>query len=147
MINTILLPNKTAVSSPRMGQVGAGSQQKEYRPKSKVIWSLLIEYEISIWTQISCLSLGNDRLLLLPYALLISGFEEWQWERFTGVLYSNHHLPLDFPFTNHVFIPGAAPPRVQEHCRSTSVIKLFQNNINLLMALTNSSYNYVSLVT
>jgi hypothetical protein len=54
-------------------------------PNFKVIWSLLIEYKISIWTQISCLSLSSGRLLLLPYALLTFGFEQWQQECFTGV--------------------------------------------------------------
>jgi hypothetical protein len=75
-------------------------------------------------------------------------------------LYSNHHLSLDFSFRNHVFISGVAPPRVREHHMSTSCqckyphahvtageaaafINLFQNNINLPMALTNSFYNYV----
>jgi len=60
------------------------------------------------------LSLGINWLLLLPYALPL-GFEEWQWEHSTEVVFSNHHLSLGFPFTNHGFISGVAAPRVQEH--------------------------------
>ena len=65
------------------------------------------------------LSLGRG-WLLLPYVLLALGFAEWQWEHYTEVLYSNHHLSLNFPFTNHVFISCVAAPRVQEHHMSTS---------------------------
>jgi hypothetical protein len=154
----------TLLSSPRTGQAGELSQQKEYTQNSKVIWSLLIEYKISIWTQIRCRSLGSGQLLLLPYALQAFGFKQWKWERFTGVLYFIHHISLDFSFTNHAFISGVAPRRVQEHCMSTScyckyphvrvpvgeaaaVINLFQNNINMPTALSNSCYNYVWFVS
>jgi len=82
------------VSLPRIGQVAASSQQKECMPNSTVMWSLGIECKISIWTQISCLSSGSGWLLLLPYALLALKFKEWQWEHFTGALYSNHHLSM-----------------------------------------------------
>jgi len=64
------------VSSPRTGQAGAGSQQKECTPNFKVIRSLLIEYKISIQTQTSCLGMGSGQLFLLLYAVLALGFEE-----------------------------------------------------------------------
>jgi hypothetical protein len=148
------------LSSPRTGQGGAGSQQKECMPNSKVIWSLLIEYKICIQTQISCLSLGSGQLLLLPYAVLMLRFEKWQWEGFTEVLDYNHHLSLDFPLTNHIFCtPGVAPPTVLEHCMSTScwrkyprawvtvseavaVTKLLHNNINTLRTSYTDLYAY-----
>jgi len=63
------------VSSPRTGQVGAGSQQNECMPNFKVIWSLLIKCKISIQTQISCLSLGSGQILLLPYSVLTLRFD------------------------------------------------------------------------
>jgi hypothetical protein len=110
------------VSSPRTGQTRAGSQQKESTPNSKLVQSLLIEYKISIRAQISCLSFGSCRLLPLPYALLAFRFVKSDngnvLQRF---LYSNHHLSLDFPVTNNVFMSGVAPPRVREHRISTSV--------------------------
>jgi hypothetical protein len=91
------------VSLPRIGQVAASSQQKECMPNSTVMWSLGIECTISIWTQTSCLSSGSGWLLLLPYALLALKFEEWQWEHFTGALYSNHPFHW-FPFyKSHFF--------------------------------------------
>ena len=99
-----------------------GSQQKEHMPNAKVIWSLLIEYKISIRTQINCLSFGSCRLLLLPYVLLALRFVKSDngnvLQRF---LCPNHHISLDFLFTNNAFMPGFAPPRVRERRMSTSV--------------------------
>jgi hypothetical protein len=82
------------VSLTRIGQVAASSQQKECKPNFTVMWSLGIECKIITWTQINCLSSGSGWLLLLPYALLALEFKEWQWESFTGALYSNHHLSM-----------------------------------------------------
>ena len=116
------------VSLPRIGQVAASSQQKECTPNSTVMWSLGIECKISIWTQTSCLSSGSGWLLLLPYALLALKFEEWQWEHFTGDLYSNHHLsPISLLQITFLFLV-----LLQWQSRSTA----YQHPVNVNIRVT-----------
>lgn len=104
-------------SSPRIGQAGRGSQKKERTSNHNV--------KFINWIQDQCMNpnqpliLGSGWLLLLPYAQQALGFEEWQWELLQR-LYTNHHLSLDFPLTNHVFMSGVAALVVQEHNMSTS---------------------------
>jgi hypothetical protein len=106
----------------------------------------------------------NIKRHLLPYKLQALRFEGRLLDRFTWISHPHHHLPLGFPFTNLVFISGAAPPKsmgalyinillTQYLCvygtisKEAAVTKVLQNNINLSKALTNFCYNYILVVT
>ena len=160
MNDTNIIYKCCVLSSPRIGQAWAGSQQKESTPNSKLVWSLLIEYKISIRTQISCLSFGSCRLLLLPYALLALRFVKSDngnvLQRFFTIITTFHWISI----LQIMFLWRVAQPSVRQHRMSTSVnanIRVpagpsvrqqqytwfLKNDINLPTALNNSRHNYV----
>jgi hypothetical protein len=79
------------VSLPRIDQVAASSQQKEYMPNSRVMWSLGIECKMNP----DQLPKFAQWLTSPAYLCVVSTqIRRVIVGRFTQALYSNHHLSL-----------------------------------------------------